>query len=123
MDEVKKKERHVRWNWEKSPDNLDFARYHFVVVDDKDRKGKIRKIIDSISSEISSSYSFIPIRSVEGKVGGTEFRYLFETYDTYYSPNLLNMNVLFKKNVRDKDLYERTKKNTSIENYIADLYK
>lgn len=123
MGRVNKKERHVRWNWEKSPADPDFVRYHFVIVDDKDRKGKIRKIIDSISSEISSTYSFIFIRSVEGKVEGTDFRYLFESYDTYYSPNLLNMNVLFKKNIRDKDLYERTKKNTSIENYVADLFK
>ncbi|HPD81570.1 MAG TPA: hypothetical protein PK357_00540 [Candidatus Pacearchaeota archaeon] len=120
MGKINKKERHIRWNWEKSPDDFELVRYHFVVVDDKDRKGKIRKILDSISSEISSSYSFVEIRSVEGKVEGTDFRYLFESYDTFYSPTLLNMNKLFKNAFKDKDLYERKRRN--VEDYVADRY-
>jgi hypothetical protein len=123
MRKVKRKERHVRWNWEKSPEEMNSVRYHFVIVDDKNRKAKIRKILDSIASGISSSYSFTPIRSVEGKVEGTELRYLLESFDTYYSPTLLKMNVLFKKNVQDKDLYERAKKNDSIEDYVEGLFK
>jgi hypothetical protein len=83
----------------------------------------VRKIINSIKSQIASNYAFEQVRSVEGKVGGTEFRYLFDSYDTLYSPSLLFMNGLFKRNLQDRDLYERTKKNTNIENYVADLYK
>jgi hypothetical protein len=119
MAKILKKDRHVRWNWEKSPDDFDLVRYHFVIVDDKDRKGKIRKILDSIKKEVPN-YSFVPIRSVEGKVEGTDFRYLFESYDTYYSPSLLNMNKLFKNSIKDKDLYERKKGN--IEDYVSNLY-
>jgi hypothetical protein len=121
MTAILKKSRHARWNWERSPDNLDAVRYHFIIVDDKDRKGKMRNIIDSIRSKITSNYSFDRVRSVEGKVAETEFRYLFESYDALYSPTLLNMNRLFKRNVRDKDLYERKKGN--IEDYVANLYE
>jgi hypothetical protein len=115
-----KKSRHVRWNWEKSPDNPEMARYHFVIIDDKDRKGKVMKIIDTIKSRVASNYPFEQIRSVEGKVKGTEFRYLFESYDSLYSPSLFCMDCIFKKNVRDTNLYERKKGN--IEDYVSNLY-
>ena len=115
-----KKSRHVRWNWERSPDNLDMVRYHFIIVDDKCRKEKMTRIIDSIRSKISSNYAFEQVRSVEGKVGGTEFRYLFESHDTLYSPSLLDMNRLFKRNVRDVNLYER--KVGNFEDYVDKLY-
>jgi hypothetical protein len=120
MGKVIKNIRQVRWNWEKSPDNEEMARYHFVIIDDKNRKEKITRIMDSIRAKIDPSYSFDLVRSVEGKMEGIDFRYLFESYDTLYSPNLLNMDVLFKKNFRDKDLYERSKGN--IEDYVSDLH-
>jgi hypothetical protein len=120
MAKTIKNVRQVRWNWEKSPDNDEMARYHFVVIDDKNRKEKIIRIMDSIKSKIDPSYSFDLVRSVEGKVNGTDFRYLFESYDTLYSPTLLDMNSLFKNNVRDKELYERKKGN--IEEYVSSLH-
>ena len=115
-----KKSRHVRWNWEKSPDNDEMARYHFIIVDDKDRKGKMKKILDSIRARVVSNYPFEIIRSSEGKVVGTEFRYLFESYDALYSPSLLSMGSLFQRQVRDVNLYER--KVGNIEDYVSNLY-
>ena len=35
MVRITKQDRHIRWNWEESPDREEIVRYHFVVVDDK----------------------------------------------------------------------------------------
>jgi hypothetical protein len=120
MGRVIKNVRQVVWNWEKSPANEEMVRYHFVVIDDKNRKEKITRIINSMKRKISSNYVFEQIRSVEGKVEGTDFRYLFESYDTPHSPSLLDMNVLFKHSSQDKELYERKKGN--IEGYVSDFH-
>ncbi|HKL23197.1 MAG TPA: hypothetical protein VJ895_00430 [Candidatus Nanoarchaeia archaeon] len=109
------KERHVRWNWEKSPEG-DFVRYHFVVVDDRFRRAKMNQILESLTEV---NYGAERIRSEEGKVEGTKFRYLFESYDSRTAPSFLKLDNLRAK--RDKDLLERKK--GSIENYVADIYE
>ena len=43
---IYKKDRHIRWNWEKSPDNPDAVRYHFIVVDNKNKEGIMGKILE-----------------------------------------------------------------------------
>lgn len=120
MKKILKNSRHIRWNWERSPDDFELVRYHFIVVDDKNRNGKVILILESLQKQIDPNYSFSRIRSVEGKVAGTEFRYLFESYDTLYSPGLLNLSKLFKNTIKDKELYER--KNGNIEDYVSNLY-
>ncbi len=121
MGKSVKKSRHIRWNWEKSPDNDERVRYHIIVVDDKDREGKFRKLIDRVKGQVASNYSFEEIRSAEGKVTGTEFRYLFKSYDTLYSMQFLR-NALFDfKAVQDPNLRER--KVGNIEDYVANIYE
>ncbi len=112
--------RHVRWNWEESPeqdaDNRHYVRYHFVVVDDRDREGIMNRIITGLSlyGEV------ILIRSVEGKVAGSDFRYLFRSFDCVINPEQIRWNKIRKRRIRDSDLRERKKGN--IEDYVARVY-
>lgn len=114
---VYRKSRHVRWNWEESPDNPGFVRYHIVIVDDKDREGIMNQILEQIQRVRTGINQ---IRSIEGRVIGSEFRYLFRTYDSSVAPNAINFIVLHKPIKNDKDLRERKRGN--IEDYVANLY-
>jgi len=109
-------ERHVKWNWEKSPDNEEMVRYHFVIVDDKDREGIMRRITEQLLAINPVQL----IRSVEGKVKRTEFRYLFESYDTLVAPREISWEKVRKPIRRDAELRER--KVGNIEDYVADAY-
>lgn len=46
---VFKNERHIRWNYENSPDAAKSLRYHFIVVDDKNREGIMKLLVEKIS--------------------------------------------------------------------------
>ena len=120
---VKKKSRHIRWNWQRSPDSAEMVRCHFIVVDDKNREEKIEKILDSALNKSIIHCMFNEIRSVEGKVRGSEFRYLFKTYDTSYTPKYLNPKAIFPLVIKDKELYERQKDFEGICKYVAKLYE
>lgn len=117
---VPKNSRHVRWNWEKSPDAEETVRYHFIIVDDKNRKGKMEKILENIRDKSFVNYPFEEIRSEEGKVEGTEYRYIFKTYDTQYAPNLVDFKGVSENIKRDKELSERKK--TDISWYVENKY-
>jgi hypothetical protein len=120
MKQIKKNSRHVRWNWEVSPeqdlDNHKYVRYHFIVVDDKDREGLMGKILVGLSKYAE----VIPIRRVEGKVSGSEFRYLFSSYDSIIKPDMIEWQSLKRDIKRDSDLRER--KQGNIEDYVARVY-
>jgi len=93
-------------------------RYHFVIVDDRDRKSISNRIVTNLA-KVSS---VILIREIEGKVKGTKFRYLFVTYDSPASGEVLNLSSLGKPLKKDIDLYERVKKKMSIEDYVMKEY-
>ena len=115
---ISKKERHIRWNWEESQHDPEKTLLHLVVVDDKNREGKIRRIL---SQDGVTHGSVEQIRSVGGKVIGTRFRYLFETYEGYIDPKNINWNNVRKPTKRDEELTER--KRGSVEDYVANLYE
>ena len=110
--------RHIRWNWEMSPDNFEMARYHFVIVDDKNR----RQILEKIIEPLTQYGSIIKIRNNEGSVANSKCRYLLYSFDINQKPELLNFAELGKPVKKDPNLKERIKKGTSIEDYVADLY-
>lgn len=117
---IRKNSRHVRWNLEVSPerdaDSRSYARYHFVVVDDRDREGIMTKIV----SGLAKYAELIPQRRIEGKVAGTEFRYLFCSYDCVIKPEFIDWSQVQRPIKRDLDLRERKRGN--IEDYVANLY-
>lgn len=115
-----KKDRHVRWNWERHPEYLDLVRYHFVIVDDKYRELKIEKIKDKFNSKSIINYSFDTYREVEGKVENTYYRYLFVSLDTKAPDYFLDFNGISNNVKKDDNLRERKRGN--IEDYVADLY-
>src|SRR3989344_8550098 len=113
---ISNKERHVRWNWEISPES-GLVRYHIVVVDDKGRDTTIERLLEQIQK-----YGFVEsIRRVDGKVAGTDYRYLFVSYDTPIAPREIDFTETRKPVKRDANLRERMK--GSIEDYVARIYE
>jgi len=120
------KSRHVRWNWEKSPKSFEgneLIRYHFVIQDDKYRKGKMERILENINEKSIINYSFEEKNRLEGKAVGTDYRYLFVSYDTKAPFNYVTFEGVSKNVKRDINLVERIKKGCSIKNYVIDLYE
>ncbi|MEK6830367.1 MAG: hypothetical protein AABY15_09705 [Nanoarchaeota archaeon] len=117
---VIKTERHIRWNWEASPDSPETARYHFIVVDDKNRDMKMCSLIEKISGAGVIHCPVTLIRTAHGKVKGSELRYFFQTYDSEIKiGGFIGINKPVK---RDPELKERVKSGLSIEQYVADTY-
>lgn len=114
---VYRKSRHVRWNWEPSPDNPDLARYHFVIVDDRFREG----ILSRILIQLQEAGPIEHIQTIEGKVEGTRLIYLFSTYDSKASPLVIDWSKIGKPFKQDGDLVERKRGN--IEDYVSRVYE
>lgn len=117
---IRRTERHIRWNWEVSPDNQKLARYHFVVVDDKNRDMKMNSLIEKISRAgiINSPVSLIRTRI--GNVEGCDLKYFFQSYDSEL--RIGNFVGIHKPIKRDPELKERVKKGLSIEQYVEREY-
>jgi len=115
---ILKKSRHLRWNWEQSPENNEKVRYHFVIVCDRNRE-KIRDAILGQIQEISSGIE--QIRQIEGKVENSKLRYLFASYDTHVAPRELQLYKISKSRKKDPDLIERKRGN--IEDYVSNFYE
>ena len=111
---IMKKERHIRWNWETVDDKV---RYHVIVVDNKNR-GKIFNAIFERIKEYQGSIE--PVRKCEGKVIDSRFRYLFESFDSNISPNIIDFSS-FGNVRRDRDLIERQR--GTIEDYVSSIYE
>lgn len=114
------RERHIRWNWEKSPDNPDMTRYFFVIVDDKGRDQKLEKILSNFRKKTIINHPFEFIRKSEGQVVNSGLRYLFAIYDSGYSPNLIDFFNVSAKVIMDNELYER--KVGNVEDYVERLF-
>ena len=113
---IKTTDRHIRWNWEASPDRQDAARSHYVIVDNKRREGTFESIVDQFQQ-----FSAIEIvRTCEGKVEGSPHRYLLNSFDANVSTREIDKTLFKLPTVRDKNLYERHI--SSIEEYVMKLY-
>lgn len=118
-------ERHVRWNYEHCPDDVgpyahsDMLRYHVVVVDDRDRRGILRRITEQLL--VAGSIS--KVRDLEGTVKNSRLRYLFLSFDSDSSPELIDWDGVRKPVKRDEDLRERVKRGGSIEQYVREIYE
>jgi len=115
---IRRTQRHIRWNWEASPDSPELVRYHFIIVDDKGRETTLNLLLNQL---VEYGGGAEIVRRTEGKVVETEFRYLFGSYDSRTKPTMLNFSKIGKPTRRDKELSER--KIGNIENYVADLYE
>ena len=126
MKKILRKSRHLRWNWIISPEDSEKIRYYFNVVDDKFREEKIKQILDKIQGGTIINFNFEGIQTLEGKVKGTNFRYLCRIYDSICSSSLASsavQKVFGKSVVKDPNLYDRTKSGTSLEDYLVKLYE
>ncbi|MFA5857242.1 MAG: hypothetical protein WC867_07805 [Candidatus Pacearchaeota archaeon] len=117
---IRKNSRHLRWNWhltdEIDSDGRNYLRYHFVVVDDRNREGILGKILENLARYSEA----IQIRREDGKVKDSDLRYLFCSYDSLIKPEMINWSNINKPIKRDLDLRER--KIGNIEDYVASLY-
>jgi hypothetical protein len=115
---ISNRERHIRWNWEESPDDPELARYHFVIVDDKYREKTLEKFLHHLQSW---GGPINRVRETGGKVKGTEYRYLFVSCDSNQAPKMLSSRKVSLPIKRDGDLRERVR--GSIEDYVAKTYE
>lgn len=46
---IARTERHIRWNWENSPDESEMVRYHFIIIDDKNRRATLAQLVAEIA--------------------------------------------------------------------------
>jgi hypothetical protein len=128
---VEKNSRHARINWEICPDSSEdkaLIRYYIVVVDNKYREDKIKKVLNFIQEKSIINFSFeedYGNLGLEGKVEGTDFRYLCKIYNSKCTSKYFIdavRKVFGERWVRDRDLYIRVKPGTSLENYLADFF-
>jgi len=121
MVRVYQNSRHIRWNWEESPDNFfdgnPMVRYHFVVVDDKNREVKMGSIIKQLTD---IQQGIVEVREIEGKIKDAKFRYLFRSYDSPVAPSNLHLWKISSLVKHDKNLKERVR--GSIEDYVVNQY-
>ncbi len=115
---IPKKDRHIEYNWEKSPDNENMVRNHFVVVDDKKRKGTLNEILNQL---VRINSGLVKIRECEGKVENSKLRYLLASYDSVTDPNMIDWSKVKKPVKQNTDLYERESFD-GLENYVADRF-
>ena len=120
LDSISKTERHVRWNWEISPDNNNLVRYHFVVVDDKNRDMIMNSLVERISNFGIINFPVRLIRTRKGKVRNSGMSYLFQSYDSRIKQK--GFSGLEKPTKRDLDLKERIRRGYSIEDYVGRIY-
>ena len=114
---IPRKSRHIRWNCESSSRICGWLRYHFVIVDDKDRKGKLMKIINQLA--INDGLVEGSVR--EGKVEGSKFRYLLASYDSPTNSKMIDWTKISSKVRQDYELRER-EYSEGLENYVADYF-
>ena len=120
MVRISNKSRHIRFNHEKSPDNVNMERFHFVIVDDKYRDYIKDKIYEKVSFY---GHPIIEVRTPqEGRVVGSKFRYLFISFDSSIQSGLLKINIMGRPIKNDGQLREKKPKRYSIEDYVADTY-
>lgn len=119
MKKVSRTGRHLRWNWQQSPDDPEKVRYHFVVVDDKGRDAKLNEILE----QLRRYNSVEEIRKVAGKVSGTKLMYLLGTYDSPTAPTELSLERVAGQRRRDTSLTERVREGHSIVAYVARIYE
>ncbi len=120
------KDRHVRWNWEKSPSDKNYedkilVRYHFVITGDRFLEEKLERLQLNFQDKSIISHSFEEIRRLKGKFLDTGLDYLFVSFDTEYPYSFISFEGISKNIKRDSDLRER--KVLKIEDYVERLYK
>ncbi len=117
---IPRKSRHIRWYHHTSPGRLDALRYHFVVVDDRNR----RDIFESIAGQLQVLQSIEMIGDyLEGRVLNSKFRYLYGRFDSPIAPRELNLSKIDVPKKWDKKLRERVRRGFSVEDYVVNLYE
>lgn len=125
MENIPKKSKHVRCNFEKSDDNFHMGnpltRYYFAIIDNREayRKEINNKIINQMT-QVNSWV--IPIGSEFNlQVKGSEWGLLYVVYDALVSSESINFTKLGIKSKRD---YKMSRKEVlSIEDYLTDIYE
>jgi len=106
---IDRKERHFRWDVEKSPESSEgreLLRYHLITVDNKNLKGNIERLIKNMQDKDIINHFFDQVGvSVTGKVKDTNLNYLYECYDSDCSPKYFDFNGVATKVKRDGRLH------------------
>lgn len=117
------KERHIRWNWEPSPDNTydghPMVRYHFVIVGDRFIQSTYTQLIDQLQKWTGGIEE---IRTEKGKVKGTKLQYLLKSVDAVMKPSNIDWTKINLRARRDSDLVERVVGTEGIANYVGRIY-
>lgn len=118
------RERHVRWNWQTSPESTEdnkLIRYHFIIADDRFLESKLDRIISNAQEKSIINFNFNEIRKIKGKFKKTGLDYIFASYDSNCTFKFINFKGVSENIKRDGDLVERA--GLKIEDYIQRIYE
>ena len=118
---ISRTERHIRWNYEKSPSNPEMGIYHIVVVDDKNREATMGSIVYQIILHPFSE-SIDPIRTYQTGVKGSRLKVLLQSYESNMSPKNIDWSKVKKPVKFDENLRERIRPGYTIEKYVEKTY-
>ncbi len=107
-------ETHVRYNFRVSERDPKSMEYWFLIIGDSRDIKDIHRSIASVFGPI-----FNPQPSYQGVYKGTGLRYKLLNFDSRRKPDSGWSSRVFKKVVRDSDLYTR-KNSSGLEIYVAD---
>jgi len=111
-------ENQVRFNSRRSDNNLDCLEWYFLIIN-RDKR-EISRITTSICSffapifEERKSYSGV----LENRMG-----YQFLNFDSQVNPGSGWRTCIFRRLVKDHDLYRREKDSDGLEKYISEIDK
>ena len=128
------KQRGIIWNWSELKDTTMHGGkvyvYYLDLVYDHTPAFRVEKLNEAVNEASNSrgwNFYFEPDRTdLEGKVEGTNFKYLCKVYRSNCPPRFVEaaLNKKFHRVSRDFHLYERPKKNKklNLEIYLGNLH-
>lgn len=118
------KERHVRYNWQTSPESTEdnkLVRYHFIIADDRFLESKLDRIILNAQEKSIINFNFNEIRKKKSKFKDTGLEYIFASYDSNCTSKFIDFKGVSENIKRDVNLVERS--GLKIEDYVERLYE
>jgi hypothetical protein len=121
--QIKRDERHLRWDWEPSPNRSEdrgLIRYHFVSIDDRNPKGNIERLLKNMQGKSVINHSFEEIENVIGSLRDSDLKYVYNCYDSECTPDYVSFEGVSNRIKKDENLSGR--KFILVKDYLERIY-